>query len=87
MLTATELKELKVGDEIDSGAFIFEGLPDAEYVLFTVTRVSSKVVEFDLTYFGVSIGNWVAKPCANGSVLWIDQGKSRESARKKGVLQ
>lgn len=87
MLTATELKELEVGDEIDSGAFIFESLPDEEYVLFTVTRVSSKVVEFDLTYFGVSIGNWIAKPCANGSVLWMDQGKSREANAKKRILQ
>jgi hypothetical protein len=87
MFTAKELKKLKVGDEIESGHFIFEGLPDEEYICFTVARTTAKLVEFDLTYFGVNIGNWVAKPCADGSIVWLDQGKSRKDAGKKGYIQ
>lgn len=86
MLTAKELKDLEVGDEIDSGAFIFEGLPDEERICFTVTRTTAKLVEFDVTYFGVNIGTWVAH-FGGGKVLWMDQGKSRKAAGKKGYMQ
>ena len=87
MFTAAELKELKVGDEIDSGFFIFEGLPNDEFICFTVVRTTAKLVEFNLTYFGIRIGNWIAKPCADGSILWMDQGKSRQAAGKKRYVQ
>ncbi len=83
MLDAKSLKSLKVGDEIDSGAMLFEGLPDEEFVTFTVVRVGSKVVEFELTYFSIVIGSWVAKPTGTGAVLWIDQTASRNARKKK----
>lgn len=87
MFTAKELAALKVGDEIDSGHFVFEGLPDEEHICFTVTRTTAKLVEFDLTYFGINIGNWVAKPCADGSILWMDQGKAKKTTPRKGFNQ
>ena len=87
MFTAEELKDLQVGDEVDSGHFVFEGLPDEEHIQFTVARTTAKLVEFDLTYFGINIGNWIAKPCANGSILWMDQGKSKQATGRKGFMQ
>lgn len=87
MLTADELKSLKVGDEIDSGASIFEGLPDAECVVLVVTRTTAKLVEFDLIYFGITIGSYIAQHDESGKVLWVDQGKSRKaSAKKRGMI-
>lgn len=87
MFTAKELKALKVGDEIDSGHFIFEGLPDEEYVCFVVTRTTAKLVEFDLTYFGINIGNWIAKPGGDGDILWMDQALAKKTSRQKGLMQ
>ena len=87
MFSAEELKELQVGDEIDSGYFVFEGLPDEEYICFVVTRTTKKLVEFDLTYFGINIGTWIAKPRADGSILWMDQGKSKKALSRQGYPQ
>ncbi len=87
MFTAEELMELQLGDEIDSGHFVFEGLPDEEHICFTVTRTTAKLVEFDLTYFGINIGNWIAKPRANGSILWMDQAQSKKAKPRKGYTQ
>ena len=78
MLSAGELVKLKVGDAISNGTTIFEHLSE-EDVQFTVTRVvpKSKLVEFEVNYFDVKIGEWIAKVNMDGSVLWLDQAKTR----------
>jgi len=85
MFTAKELKDLRVGDEIDTGAFVFEGLPKSECVVLVVRhRKKNALVAFDVTYFGIKIGEWVAQVQATGDVLWIDQAKSRADRDAKG---
>lgn len=85
MFTVKELKDLRIGDEIDTGAFVFEGLPKAECVILVVRRRSKNVlVEFDLTYFGITIGTWIAQPQESGRVVWVDQNRSRSEKQAKG---
>ena len=85
MFTVKELKALRIGDEIDTGAFVFEGLSKKECVLLTVRRRGKRtLVEFDLTYFGINIGTWIAQPQENGTVVWVDQNRSRSEKLAKG---
>jgi hypothetical protein len=85
MFTIKELKDLRIGDEIDTGALVFEGLSKKECVIFTVSRRSKNVlVEFNLTYFGINIGTWIAQPGGDGRVIWVDQNRSRAEKLAKG---
>ncbi len=85
MFTAKELTELRVGDEIDTGALVFEGLTNAESVILVVShRRKKKLVEFDLIYFGINIGTWIAQVQESGKVVWVDQNRSRAEKIAKG---
>jgi len=88
ILSADDLGLIQVGDEIDSGVFIFEGLPDEEFIKLMATRVKgnreSPLVEFEVTYFGIVIGHWIAY-VVDGGVSWMDQDKARKAQQKKTV--
>lgn len=85
MFTVKELKALRIGDEIDTGACVFENLSTKECVLLTVRRRGKRtLVEFALTYFGINIGTWIAQPGGDGRVIWVDQNRSRSEKLAKG---
>lgn len=86
MFTAKELTALRIGDEIDTGAFVFENLSEKECVTLIVRRrvIKNKLVEFDVFYFGINIGTWIAQVQETGTVLWMDQNKSKADRVAKG---
>jgi len=94
MFTVKELTALRVGDVIDTGAFVFENLSEKECVTLTVRRrvIKNKLVEFEVSYFGINIGTWIAQVAVSDPreesgpdrVLWMDQNKSRADREAKG---
>ena len=85
MFTVKEFLALRVGDMIDTGAFVFKNLSEEECVILTVRRrvVKNKLIEFEVTYFGINIGTWIAQVQEDGSVAWVDQNKSRADKEAK----
>lgn len=86
MFTVKELTALRIGDVIDTGAFVFENLSDKRCVVLTVRRrvIKTKLVEFEVSYFGINIGTWIAQAQEGGNVMWMDQNKSKADREAKG---
>jgi len=70
---------------IDTGAFVFKSLSEEECVILIVRRrvIKNKLIEFEVTYFGINIGTWIAQVQGTDRVLWVDQNKSREAKAAK----
>jgi hypothetical protein len=67
MLTRTQFAELAVGDLVETSAM----LPklSEEPVVLRLTDKTAEKATFVVTYFGVTLGRWIAK-LGKGGVEW-----------------